>query len=190
MVDARFGGVYRRVVVAFAVAAVVACGSPPPSGSSLNAPVVAKARDAQFEVLITADRERYAPGQPINIATRLTYGGPQPQIGITHGGAGPILVSLEQLDGPFDPGGGSDASCGGSVLNLGVPVDTAYQKSGGWSGEDPMAGQYRAFFADPLVRLPVGTYRFTAVADFYEGECGGGGAQHDIKASVTIAVTP
>ena len=190
MVGARFGGVHRRVVlVAFAVAAVVACGSPPPSGSSVK-PVVAKARDAQFEVLITADRERYAPGQPIQVATRLTYGGLQPQILITHGGAGPILVSLEQLDGPFDPGGGSDASCDRSVVRNGVPVDAAYKKSGGWSGEDPMAGQYKAFFADPLVRLPLGTYRFIAVADFYEGECGGGGPQHEIKASVTIAVTP
>ena len=182
---------FRRAILAALISAlVVGCGPSSPSASSPPAPVVGKARDAQFELVITASQNRYRVNQPVQVATRLTYVGPKKQIKITHSGGGAVIVSLEQLDGPFDPGGGSDASCGGSVLEAGMPVDAAYQKSGGWSGEDPMADRYKAFFADPLVRLEPGAYRFTAHADFYEGGCGEGGAQHDIVASVTVEVVP
>jgi hypothetical protein len=61
-------------------------------------------------------------------------------------------------------------------------------KSGGFAAEDPDAAFYRTFFADPLVRLPAGTWEITAVADFSEGACDG--AHHTLRAPITVTITP
>jgi hypothetical protein len=188
-VRARFGTVNRSaLVIVLLIACVAGCGSAPaPSSPAIPQPVVAGARDPLFELQIEAGQERYSVGQPISVSTRLMYVGPLPEITVW-GGTEPVLVALEQVDGPFDPGGGSDLVCARTVMKARVPIDAPYQKSGGFSGDDPMANQYRAFFADRAVRLPAGTYRFTATADIYERECGG--VPHNLKAAITIAVTP
>jgi hypothetical protein len=177
----------RRAAFGFVAFLVLGCGSAPSSPAGAR-PVAAEARDGSFVIQIAATQERYAAGEPIMVATRLTYLGPRSEIQVAHAGAGPVIVGLEQLDGPFDPGGGSDASCRHSVLKAGVPVEAAYQKSGGYTGDDPLAAQYKAFFADPAVRLPAGTYRFTAQVQLSEEDCGG--VRHDLTASITVSVVP
>jgi hypothetical protein len=188
MVRRRSGDMKLRVLaVAVQATFLFGCGAAPSAPGSIAPPQVAGMRDGQFELQIAASQERYAAGQPVNVSTRLTYVGPMPEI-VVFGGSAPVLVALEQPDGPFDPGGGSDLVCVRSVMKAGVPIDAPYQKSGGFGGDDPMADQYRVFFADPLVRLPAGTYRFTARADISEGDCGG--VTHNLQAAITITVFP
>jgi hypothetical protein len=181
----------KRIVAVGLIGLVVAgCGlGTAPSTPDQPPPIVVEARDGEFVLRMSASKPRYAAGEPIQLVTQVVYLGPQDELGISHSGGGPIHVNLEQLDGPFDPGSASDAACARSIIKSGVPVEAAYQKTGAWSGDDPMKPQYQAFFGDPLVRLPAGTYRFSAMADFYVGDCGAGAA-HGINASLTIAVEP
>ena len=175
------------VALVLAAFLVLACASAP-STTDAARPLVAEGHDAKFVLQIAATKERYSVGESIQVATRLTYVGPAPSIELGHSGGGPVVVCLEQLDGPFDPGCGSDSSCQHSTMHVGAVLEAGYQKSGGYSGDDPLAAQYRAFFADQLVRLPPGTFRFRAIAEMDEGECGG--THHAPQASITIIVAP
>jgi hypothetical protein len=70
-----------------------------------------------------------------------------------------------------------------------MPLSSRLTKSGGFTAEDPDAAFYQAFFADPVVRLPAGEWRITAVASFTEGE-GCTGKAVMLKVPITITVTP
>lgn len=41
-----------------------------------------------------------------------------------------------------------------------------FKKTGGWSGDDPKADYWKAYFSDPELRLPAGTYEIRAFCDF------------------------
>ena len=166
---------------------VVGCSSEPQP--SAPAPVIGEARDDSFALQIAAERDHYRAGDSIGVSTQVSYLGPKPELVVGHASS-LVMVSLEQLDGPFEAGGGSDLVCVRSTMRPGVPVAASYQKSGGFSADDPLAAQYRAFFADPVLRLPPGTYRFTATIELFENDCGATGIPHDISAAITIAVTP
>jgi hypothetical protein len=62
------------------------------------------------------------------------------------------------------------------------------KKSGGYSDSQPDAAFYRAFFADPLVRLPAGEWDITAIAVFTEG-LGCQGVSHSMSATIRVVVT-
>jgi hypothetical protein len=149
-------------------------------------PVDAQARDAAFVLRIAATKPRYQPNEPIQVTTWLTYVGPRAKITIRHSGSGPVIVNVEQIDGPFDPGSAAEGDCSMSTLERRVPLQAPYRKTGGFSNDDPLAAQYREFFADDLLRLPRGTYRLTATVDVYEEECGA--VRHNITAAITIGV--
>jgi hypothetical protein len=149
-------------------------------------PVDAHAEDGEFRLVVRADNDHYVAGAPISLATELSYIGPQPQQKLSGSGSGLVVVSLLQLDGPLEIAAGSDSDCAGYVIARGAPIAAAYVKSGGWSGEDPNAAFYKAFFADPLLRLPHGAWRVVATADFYVGGCPG--AAHKLNATFDLVV--
>jgi hypothetical protein len=108
---------------------------------------------------------------------------PQPQ---------PIAVSdsatAQQLDGPRLIGGGSDAACAVHEFKRGILQRSGYRKSGGYSETDPDAAFYRAFFADPLFRLPPGQWRISVVADGFLAECAMNAPRLTLKVSADILV--
>jgi hypothetical protein len=164
--------------VVTAVLLVAACRAMPPPEST--------ASDDLFRVTLRASRAAYALNEPIDVRALIEYLGPEASIRVGHGGAGPVVFALEQLDGPFDPGGAGDDMCTSSTLHRPAGRVVSYVKSGGWDGDDPQEAAYRQFFDDPLVRLGPGTYRFTAYVDVSEGECGG--PRHELNAAVTVVV--
>jgi hypothetical protein len=180
---ARAGTLAGALAGALALSLVLAaCGVMP--GASLEA----RDSDAAFELVIRIGSSAYPANAPMEVATSLTYLGPEAEIQIAHSGMGAVGVALEQLDGPFDPGGSMTADCARSHLGRGVPRVVAYQKSGAWEGDAPNAAQLQAWMNDPVLRLPPGTYRFTAYGTFSEGDCGG--TAHDLEASVEVVVGP
>jgi hypothetical protein len=64
-----------------------------------------------------------------------------------------------------------------------------FVKSGGYGYDDPLASFYQAYFADPDLRLPAGTWTIQATASFYTGDdCGD--VAHLLETSVTVVVEP
>ncbi len=84
-------------------------------------------------------------------------------------GSGLLLFGFEEIGGKrlIQPAMSSD--CAGYRLEPDTPMRSPLQKSGGWSADDPDAAFYQAFFADPLIRLPPGEWRVSAIATFING---------------------
>ncbi|MBA2275999.1 MAG: hypothetical protein H0W00_04775 [Chloroflexi bacterium] len=140
--------------------------------------------DELFALTIGADRSRYAADEPIEIATTLRYIGDEPAT-VSSSGAGLVAFGIEQLDGPVDAGWARNDDCARFDYRPGEVEAIEFQKSGGYSNDDPMADFWREFFADPELRLPAGQYRITARAEYGDPGCGG---WQTIEASIVIVV--
>lgn len=189
-----------RLAIATVVVAVLAVavwggvsGRIGPAGPSANSVV----SDGTFELSFSASKSRYSESEPIVAKATLTYLGSDPSITIFHGlGAdhGPIAFAIDE---PVPlPGGGAvkleavvRESCVSSVLRPGVPLGVAFAKSGGSDVDaSPMPSDdvVQAFFGDPILRLPAGTWHLVALANLSLGGCGG--EKHQLMARITITV--
>jgi hypothetical protein len=181
------------------VAIVVAACAGPPNGSSTPAapsssaaqgsayPVRAEASDGPFQLVFELPAATWQAGQPIDGRASLGIA----TGGADVGGSGSGLVGFEfrEVGGHLQVGPAWTSDCRQYHLDAGAPLVTEIVKSGGFAAEDPDAAFYRSFFADPLVRLPAGTWEIAAVADFTEGgACDG--AQHTMQAPITVTITP
>ena len=167
----------------------IGCATPSPSGPPTAAParpMRAEAREGDFRLILQSSDDHYAAGAPIDLATEVSYLGPQPKLILGGSGGGLVVVSLLQLDGPLRMEGGSDDMCSGYTIAPGAPLTQRYVKSGGWSEEDPNKAFYTAFFADPVLRLPSGKWRVVANAWFTVGDCSM--VSHQLKATFDLRV--
>jgi hypothetical protein len=168
----------------------ISCGATPPpaqpTAAPLQLPIQAQAADAEFRLVLRADGARHPVGAPIALVTELHYIGPLPQVQLAGSGSGLVIVSMSQLDGPLEIGGAATADCQRYVIGPGLPMVRPYVKNGGWDGDDPNAAFYRAFFADPLLRLPRGTWRVIATTEFFVGDCPG--PSHKLDATLELVV--
>jgi hypothetical protein len=145
------------------------------SSDALNGPIQATTRSGDFELTIRSAKARYAIDEPIDITASLVYLGSD-SVQIAHGqGAGGTAVAFgveEPVLGDLRLSPVVPESCERSILDGGVPLEVAFAKGGGWSGDDPRADEYRAWFEDPELRLAASTWHVYAVANFSLGECG------------------
>ncbi|HWP62851.1 MAG TPA: hypothetical protein VNO86_05220 [Candidatus Binatia bacterium] len=182
------------------LAATAACGDTAPSANTSRDPgrspsqgvtpagIEERAHDEAFELVLRLPRLDWAEGEPIEVEAQLTYTGPQPTVVVSGSGSGLVLFGLEQVGGPIRIGGAATSDCVPRTLERGIPLVVPYQKSGAFSNDDPKAAWYRAFFADPLLRLPAGRWRLTASADFFTGPpCGGD--RHTLEVGVELVVS-
>lgn len=123
---------------------------------------------AAFEFLLTADGTDFAADQPINVQASLTYRGDPATITVS-GASEYIVFGIEQLDGMFQTTPISALMCGEETLQSVVPDVRPFRKIGGFSNSDPEVERYRAYFDDPQLRLPPGTYRISAGVGFTIG---------------------
>jgi hypothetical protein len=163
---------------------------PSPSPSGAIALVTGdEARDGDFRLTMEVGAATYPAGEPIVAGATLTYLGPSPTATAWGSGSGLVTIALEQLDGPLDPGGAGQDDCRGYDFVWGVPQVIPYEKSGGWSADDPNAAWYSTFFKDPVLRLPAGTWRLTARLDATIGDtCSADTGRHELATSVTFQV--
>ena len=150
----------RLVALATLIGAAGAC-SPAPSEPT-GEPVVLTGRDAGFVLTLRIGSNVVDAGAPIDAAAQLTWEGAAPKAAIWGSGGGPVAFGLKQLDGPIELGPAMTGDCARHEFARLVPVEIPYKKSGGWSADDPNAGFYRTFFADPVLRLPSGRWRLDA----------------------------
>jgi hypothetical protein len=174
-------GTTASAVLLAAVLALAGCDMLPGAAG----PVV-RDTDESLELVLRLGSTRYTANQPIDLSATLVYLGPEAGIDLVGSGSGLISFSAEQLDGRLHIGGAATADCAPYRLDRARPMVVQYAKSGGWSNDDPDAAFYKAFFADPIFRLPRGRWQISASAEFYMGECGG--TSHTLGSEVTIVV--
>ncbi len=136
--------------------------------------------------MISVDRASYQVGDAISATASLTYRGALDSVTIGDNGS-PIVFGVEQVDGTLSVEPGGRQPCNGHTLVRDRPFEAAFSKSGLWIGSDPDASFKASYFADPLLRLPVGRWRIFAEGWFDEGSCGGAG--HQFQASVVVTVS-
>jgi hypothetical protein len=151
-------------------------------------PITSSAEGNGFVLAVTLPTNTYTPVDPIDLQVTLTWQGAEPTKKVWGSAGGPLMFALKQLDGPIEIGPASDAACGIHEFVRGVPQVSGYRKSGGYSDTDPNAAFYKAFFADPMLRLPVGQWRISVIVDGYLAECAQNAPPLSLNASVDVLV--
>ncbi len=164
-----------RLSVGIVAAVVLVAGGglilrtePPPTGP--GDPVGATAEDASFRLALTTPRTTYGPEDPIEPVATVTYLGPRATETMAHA-AYPIGFQIEEVGGERGMGGGMEQPCLRTELEKGESAVLPFAKAG--SPDDPRRGFDRAWYGDPVLRLPEGTWQIIAYLDVYLGDCGG-----------------
>lgn len=186
------------IILLLAAALVAACGSGASASPSAEAVPVPTARpgatvravdaDGPFRLILELAGRSFAAGEPIEGRAWLELVPGAGAFDLRGSGSGLIAVETIQLDGTWDLRAGWNLDCGSHRLAPGEPITAGLVKSGGFTEDDPNAAAYRAFFADPLFRLPAGRWEVAAVAWFDVGECGG--PEVTLRAPIELVVTP
>jgi hypothetical protein len=181
-------------VIAGVALALAACGEQPlpsprtsatPSATSIaTGPAAEVVRDA-FRLTIAVSSATYRVDEPIEVRTVLAYAGPAPSIEVAGSGSGLVGFSLQQLDGPIAVDAAGTSDCAPWTLKRGDNL-IPFQKSGGYSADDPQADFFARYLNDPQLRLPAGTWRITALASLARPGCDGGGVNLSAAVDVTV----
>jgi hypothetical protein len=172
------------MTAALAIIVVGLALRPATSGIGTTGPVSAAADDGVFRLELTTPRATYEPGYAIAPVARVTYLGPDPAIAVTHSHS-QLVFQVQEVDGTRQMEGGSRLSCESTNLVKGEPLAIPFSKSGSRT-DDPTQGFDQAWYEDPTLTLPIGTWRITALMGFGIGECGVG--SHVLQVSNVIRV--
>jgi hypothetical protein len=175
------------IVALLAGLLVGACGGDGPPEPTPGA-VILDGRDDGFLLVLRVAADVVDAGAPIDIAATLTWEAPAPRTTVWGSGSGPVTFNVEQIDGDIVLGGAMTADCAPHEFARLVPVAFPFRKSGGFSDDDPNADFYRAYFADPVFRLPAGRWRVTASAGGYLEPCEMDAPAFDITLATEILV--
>jgi hypothetical protein len=149
-----------------------------------GAPVVAAAEDASFRLTLTTPRATYSPADAIDPVAAVTYLGPKTSETMYHA-MYPIGFQIEEVGGKRVMGGFMDDPCLSTELTKGKPAEFPFGKAGAGT-DDPSAGFNRAWYQDPVLRLPEGTWRIIANLEIDTGQCGGEHHQLTVENVVTV----
>jgi len=164
------------------VFSLAACTTAPGEVEETNA--AATVVDGDFTLTITTDNSVYPADEVITCEALLQYTGDED---ITVYSSDP-LVAFGIEGGLFDGGFARNDVLMSTAFAPGEEKVLPFQKSGGWSADDPNADYYEAFYADNTLVLPPGDYTLSAVMDYSLDADDVVGTQHTLIASVNITV--
>ena len=158
---------------------------PSPGDSAIE---VVDTDSGTFTLMLVAGASVYETDQPIDVHAELLYDGPTDTIALS--GVGNLVngFGVRQLDGPYSMGPGWNEPCIPDALQDGVPLIEPFQKSGGYSEDDPLRPFYVHYFADPEFSLPAGLWEVAAYSEFFIGTCGVDSELVQLRASTMIEV--
>jgi hypothetical protein len=156
-------------VVVLVVVGGLALRSASPA-TSPGGPVVATAEDANFRLVLTTPRSTYTTNDAIEPVATVTYLGPNATETMFHA-MYPVGFRIEEVGGVRNMGGGMDQPCKSTELAKGGSDALPFGKAG--SPDEPTAGFDIDWYQDPVLRLPVGTWRIIAYLDIQLDKCGG-----------------
>lgn len=146
--------------------------------SSPVAGVMAQDRNGDLVLTLASPRSVWQLDEAIEITASLSYLGNQPSVSIG-GGGGPVVFSLRQIQGGnAEMGGGQDLPCLPYPLGPETPLVWPFSKSGAIEA----APFNRAFFEDPVLRLPPGRWEVRAWLQYGIGQC------DDLSLETTIEI--
>ena len=170
----------RLIALALCLAAGCAAGTAPSQ----------HAEDLQgsFRLMFELPKSTWKVGDSIDgVATLALVNGS----GVDLGGSGSGLLGFDfaEVNGSHHVEPAWTSNCAPYRLDPGRPITSPIKKSGGFYPEQPDADFNREFLTDPVVRLPAGDWKITAVASFVEGE-GCSGPSHTMGATALVHVVP
>lgn len=156
--------------------------APTPTPTPTLEPVSAVADDGVFRLEIGIPQVDYATTDPIRPSARLSYIGAQDAV--VYGHASPaVYFTIQQLDGSAQMGGGADDLCELTTLRRDQPAVVAFAKAGQIG-----LGFDLAWFRDPVLRLPAGTWRIGVSFEGTIPACDIGSETHRLAAFQDIVV--
>lgn len=162
-----------------------------PSGGVASGQITlvhASTRSGDFLLEIQSRKAWYLRDEPIEISARLTYLGSDRMfdIRIGHGAGGPMKFGIVEPVNGLTLSPAWLLSCNTSALTAGRSLEKAFEKSGGFEGTDPRAAEWQAFYNEPRLILPTGTWHPYVQATFSLGDCDGSAV--NIRAEIEIQV--
>ena len=139
--------------------------------------------DGTFRLELSTEPKIYGPDDPIVPAATLTSIGPARQVRFGHSDPA-VVFSIEEIGGDGKQmSGGANDSCSFTILNQEVPSPIPFVKSGQIG-----LGFDEAWFRDPVLRLPPGTWRIRVRLEAMVPECSAGAEMHELTAENVILV--
>ncbi len=140
----------------------------------------------QYQLVFEMPRTDWHAGDSITGTATLSFTG-SGGTDIATSGSGPIAFDFDQVGGTHHVVGLGTPDCRIGRLNAGQSISSPLGKSGvDYDRTD--ADFSRSFFADPLVHLPAGDWKITAVASLMQQSCGP--PSDVLRASLLVHVTP
>ena len=139
-----------------------------------------------FQLTIRATKARYAPDEPIEISASLTYLGGDESVQLWHGGGSPMAFGIREPVNGLTLSPSWRLSCTPTELVRKGSIEQAFTKSGGFDGTDPHAVEWRAFFDEPRLFLPEGTWHPYVQATFSVGGCGAGNVRFRVQLEIEV----
>jgi hypothetical protein len=173
---AEVAGAFVPVLIGYRVPLLTWCSGGCPSSAST---------DGAYRLELVLPRLSWNVGDPISGTAILSLTGSLPTK--VYGSGELIAFTFDEVGGNRRAGPLWDLSCTTHALDPASPMTTALYKSGSSDTSQPDVDFLRAFFADPQIHLPAGTWDITAIADLNAG-AGCSGARHMIQATVRIRV--
>lgn len=167
---------------------LAACAEPDPT------PVVARVASAEatrdgLSLSAIAVPATVASGDVIAVTATLARLGPG-QLELSGSGSGLVFFSVTRLEDGLTSGPpGSRGDCHEYLLSPDEPMVVPFAKSGGYSSDDPNAAFMEAYFADPELTLPPGTWRIDVSAFGNLGHECGGDALIDLAIELVVFVS-
>ena len=117
-----------------------------------------------FILSIFSDKEVYSTADSIQVWATLEYIGDYDEITIWH--SLPAIIFTITDGNAFNMDGLVADVLEKTILQRGEVYRFEFQKSGGWSADDPDADFWQRFFLEEDLRLPAGEYAITVIGGF------------------------
>ncbi len=162
-----------------------------PTGPEITtgSPIAAVDDDGAFRLTLEAGQERYRAGQLIEVEAILAYAGAEDEVVMLGSSHSLVGFGLSGSDPAVEIRPAFTSDCAPHPITPDEPRVFPFTKSGAYTPGDPEAAFAAAYFAQPELRLPVGTWTIGAGTSFYVGpDCGD--ELHSLNAEVTVTVEP
>ena len=156
----------------------------PGASPESTGPIIASTEDESLRLSLSTPKGTYGTDEVIQPIASLTYLGALESLEVFHA-ASPIGFTIREVGGDRVMGGGMDTPCLFTKLRRDQPVEFQFAKAGAPGQPNEFD---RAWYDDPALRLPIGTWRVTAALHVSIGDCGG--EEHSLTVDNVVTVVP
>jgi hypothetical protein len=171
---ASVGDRLHAVLIGYAVPALNWCSGQCPTSTTTDGP---------FKLELVMPHLDWRRTDPMSGTAILSVDGSTPTE--LSGSSTLIAFSYAEVDGTRHVDPVWTADCAPHMLDPATPITQSLSKTGAIDSEFA-----REFLAGPDVKLPIGSWDITAIAEFFDGVgCIGGDPEHVLKATARVMVT-